>query len=395
MNSIKDQENLSQKKILLRLDLNVPLKNGLITDETRINKIVPIIDFLIEKKSKIIIVSHIGRPKGEIKKILSLKPICENLEKKLKKKILLINDNIFQLKKIDFFKNPQEQIVFLENIRFYKEEEKNDASFAKHLASFADLYVNDAFSCSHRSHASVSKITEFLPSYAGLQLETEIRALKKVTSEIKKPITCIIGGSKILTKIGIIKNLIPRFNNIIIVGGMANNIISYEGYNIGKSIKESNCEPAIKEIFETSKKHFCEIIFPKDVLVGKNLNDNSKIKELNDIENDDLILDIGPKTIQKIKDIIKISKTVLWNGPAGYFENPNFASGSLEIAKAITKKNKENSIYSVVGGGDTIALVNQLNLIKDFNFVSTAGGAFLEYLEGKELPGIKALNQNV
>ena len=395
MNSIKAQENLSQKKILLRLDLNVPLKNGLITDETRINKIVPIIDFLIEKKSKIIIVSHIGRPKGEIKKILSLKPICENLEKKLKKKILLINDNIFQLKKKDFFKNPQEQIVFLENIRFYKEEEKNDASFAKHLASFADLYVNDAFSCSHRSHASVSKITEFLPSYAGLQLETEIRALKKVTSEIKKPITCIIGGSKILTKIGIIKNLIPRFNNIIIVGGMANNIISYEGYNIGKSIKESNCEPAIKEIFETSKKHSCEIIFPKDVLVGKNLNDNSKIKELNDIENDDLILDIGPKTIQKIKDIIKISKTVLWNGPAGYFENPNFASGSLEIAKAITKKNKENSIYSVVGGGDTIALINQLNLIKDFNFVSTAGGAFLEYLEGKELPGIKALNQNV
>ena len=395
MNSIKAQENLSQKKILLRLDLNVPLKNGLITDETRINKIVPIIDFLIEKKSKIIIVSHIGRPKGEIKKILSLKPICENLEKKINQKVRLIGDNIFKLKKENLFKDPNDKIVFLENIRFYREEEENDTSFAKHLAGLGDLYVNDAFSCSHRFHASVSKITEFLPSYAGLQLETEIRALKKVTSEIKKPITCIIGGSKILTKIGIIKNLIPRFNNIIIVGGMANNIISYEGYNIGKSIKESNCEPAIKEIFETSKKHSCEIIFPKDVLVGKNLNDNSKIKELNDIENDDLILDIGPKTIQKIKDIIKISKTVLWNGPAGYFENPNFASGSLEIAKAITKKNKENSIYSVVGGGDTIALINQLNLIKDFNFVSTAGGAFLEYLEGKELPGIKALNQNV
>ena len=395
MKNIKDQENLSQKRVLLRLDLNVPLKNGFITDETRIDKIVPILNFLIEKKSKIIIISHVGRPKGEFNKILSLRPICNNLEKKVNKKIRLLDDNIFKLEKKDLFKSPQDQIVFLENIRFYKEEEKNDVFFAKHLASFADLYVNDAFSCSHRSHASISKITEFLPSYAGLQLETEINALKKVTSEIKKPITCIIGGSKILTKINIIKNLIPKFNNIIIVGGMANNIINYKGYNIGKSIKEFNCETAIKEIFETSKNHSCEITFPEDVLVGKNVHDSSKIKKLDEIENNDLILDIGPKTVQKIKEIIKTSKTVLWNGPAGYFENPNFASGSYEIANSIVKKNKENSIYSVIGGGDTIALINQLNAIQDFNFVSTAGGAFLEYLEGKELPGIKALNQNV
>ena len=395
MKNIKDQENLSQKRVLLRLDLNVPLKNGFITDETRIDKIVPILNFLIEKKSKIIIISHVGRPKGEFDKNLSLKPICENLEKKLMKKIQLLDDNIFKLKKKDLFKNPQEQIVFLENIRFYKEEEKNDIFFAKHLASLADLYVNDAFSCSHRSHASISKITEFLPSYAGLQLETEINALKKVTTEIKKPITCIIGGSKILTKINIIKNLIPKFDNIIIVGGMANSIINYKGYNIGKSIKELNCENAVKEIFETSKNHSCEITFPEDVLVGKNTNDSSKIKKLHDIKNNELILDIGPKTVKKIKEIIKISKTVLWNGPAGYFENSNFAGGSYEIAKAIVKKNKENSIYSVIGGGDTIALINQLNVIQDFNFVSTAGGAFLEYLEGKELPGIKALNQNV
>ena len=176
---------------------------------------------------------------------------------------------------------------------------------------------------------------------------------------------------------------------------MANNIINYQGHKIGKSIKEVNCEKAIKEIFETSKNHSCGITFPEDVLIGKNINDNSTIKELDDIENDDLILDIGPKTVRKVKDILKKSKTVLWNGPAGYFENPNFANGSYEIAKAIVKKNKENSIYSVIGGGDTIALINQLNVIENFNFVSTAGGAFLEYLEGKELPGIKALNQNV
>ena len=392
MNNIKDHGNLNQKKILLRLDLNVPLKDGVVTDETRINKIVPVIDFLIKKKSKIIIISHVGRPKGEINKKLSLKPICENLEKKINHKIKLLSDNVFKLKKEDLFKNADDQIVLLENVRFYKEEEKNDTFFAKHLAKLGDLYVNDAFSCSHRSHASVSKITQFLPSFAGLQLESEINALKKVTTEIKKPITCIIGGSKITTKIGIIKNLIPKFDNIIIVGGMANNIIDYQGNNVGKSIKEENYEIIVKEIFETSNNHSCKIIFPEDVLVGKNLNDTSKTKELNDIKNDDLILDIGPKTIKKIKEIIEISNTVLWNGPAGYFENPNFANGSYEIAKAISIRNKKKSIYSVVGGGDTIAVINQINVLKDFNFVSTAGGAFLEYLEGKELPGIKALS---
>ena len=392
MISIKDQENLDQKIVLLRLDLNVPLKDGIITDETRIDKILPIIDFLIKKKSKIIIISHVGRPKGKINKIFSLYPICQNLEKKLKLKIRLIKDDIFKLKKENLFKNTDDQIAFLENVRFYKEEENNDISFARHLAGLGDLYVNDAFSCSHRSHASVDKITGFIPSFAGLQMETEINALKKITSEIKKPITCIIGGSKISTKIGIIKNLIPKFDNIIIVGGMANNIISYNGNNIGKSIKEENCQIVIEEIFETSKNHSCSIIFPEDVLIGKNMNDKSQVKELNEIKDDDLILDIGPKTIKKIKDIIELSSTILWNGPAGYFENPNFANGSHEIAKMIIKKNKNKSIYSVVGGGDTIAFINQIKALKNFDFVSTAGGAFLEYLEGKELPGIKALN---
>ncbi len=392
MKNIREQENLHNKNILLRLDLNVPLRNGLITDSTRIEKILPIINFLIKKNSKIIIISHIGRPKGKINKDLSLKPICEYLEEKINKKIKLINENIFKLNKKNLFKDPKDQIIFLENIRFYDEEEKNDSNFSKHLAGLADLYVNDAFSCSHRAHASVCRITEFLPSFAGLQLETEINALKKVTSVIKKPITCIIGGSKISTKIGLIKSLIPKFDNVIIVGGMANNILNYKGKPIGKSIKEENCKTIIDEIFETSKKYSCLIYYPEDVLIGKNLNDNSLAKELSDVTDDDLILDIGIKTINKIKNIIEKSQTVLWNGPAGYFENPNFANGSYEIAKAIIQKNKDKSIYSVAGGGDTIALINQMNAIKDFNFVSTAGGAFLEYLEGKELPGIKALN---
>ena len=392
MNNIKDHENLSEKKVLLRLDLNVPIKNGIITDETRIDKVLPILKYLLKKKSKIIIISHVGRPNGRWNENLSLKPICENLKKKLNKKIKLISENIFKLKKDRLFANSEYEIVFLENIRFYEEEEQNDSKFSKHLASLADLFVNDAFSCSHRAHASVCEITKFLPSYAGLQLESEINALKRVTTDIKKPITCIIGGSKISTKIGVIKNLIPKFDNIIIVGGMANNILKFKGHSIGKSINENNCETIIDDIFKSSKNYSCSIVYPEDVVVGKNMEDHPKIKELNEITNDDLILDIGPRTILKINKIIENSKTVLWNGPAGYFENSDFAKGSYEIGKKIAEKNKLNEIFSVAGGGETVSLLNIIGIFNNFDFVSTAGGAFLEYLEGKELPGIKALN---
>jgi phosphoglycerate kinase len=392
MRSIKDELNLSEKKILLRLDLNVPLDNGKITDTTRIDKIIPTISFLLRNNAKIIILSHVGRPKGKIVDSLSLKPVCEDLKNKLNESVKLITKNLKEINSIDLFNIEDEKIVILENLRFYGEEEKNDEGFAKHLASLADIYVNDAFSCSHRTHASIYEITKFLPSYAGLQLNLEIDALTKITSEIKKPITCIIGGSKISTKINIIKNLIPKFDNIIFVGGMANNVLKYKGHNIGKSIREDNCDKIIEEIFSLSVKKNCKIIYPEDVTVGKNLNGLPKIKELDDVLEDELILDIGPKTIKNINDIIEESSTILWNGPAGYFENPNFAKGSIEIAKKIIEKNKANTIYSVAGGGDTVALLNSLGAVNDFNFVSTAGGAFLEYLEGKELPGIKALN---
>ena len=392
MKSIKDELNLKQKKVLLRLDLNVPLDNEKITDTTRIDKILPTINFLLKNDAKIIILSHVGRPKGKIVNKLSLKPICEDLKKKLDKKIKLITKNLKEINSKDLFSNQDEQIVMIENLRFYQEEEENNKEFAKHLASLADIYVNDAFSCSHRAHASIFGITKFLPSYAGLQLTLEINALTKITSEIKKPVTCIIGGSKISTKINIIKNLITKFDNIVIVGGMANNILKYKGHNIGKSIKEENCDQIIKEIFSSSQKGNCKIIYPEDVAVGKDLNGSAIIKEVNKVCEDELILDIGPKTIQAINKLIEKSETILWNGPAGYFENPNFAKGSLEIANKIVEKNKLNSIYSVAGGGDTVALLNGIDVIDNFDFVSTAGGAFLEYLEGKELPGIKALN---
>ena len=310
--------------------------------------------------------------------------------KKLSKKVDLLNQNLFEIKPEEIFDKGDDKIVFFENIRFYEQEEKNDEEFAKMLSKFGEIFVNDAFSCSHRAHASVDKIAKYLPSYCGLQMATEIDALKKVTSNIDRPITCIIGGSKISTKISVIKNLIPKFENIVIVGGMANNFLEYSGHNIGKSLKEDNCNPIVEEILSLAKENKCNVLIPTDVSVGKNLEDSKTIKRLSEIEEDDLILDIGPKTIQLICSLLENSKTVLWNGPLGYFENSNFAIGSIEIAKKIV--DLKDKIYSVAGGGDTIAVLNQAGTFKQLNFVSTAGGAFLEYLEGKEIPGIRALN---
>ena len=392
MRSILNERNLSNKKVLLRLDLNVPFENGKISDTTRIDKILPTLKFLIQQKTKIIILSHVGRPRGKILQELSLKPICEDLKKKLNVSTKLITKNIYEIKNKDFFEKFDQEILILENLRFYIEEEKNDHKFAEHLASLGDIYVNDAFSCSHRAHASIYQIPQYLPSYSGLQLDLEVAALNKITAEITKPITCIIGGSKVSTKIDIIKNLIPKFDNIIIVGGMANNFIEYFGNNIGKSLKEKNCHEIVDEIISLSKKNECKIIYPDDVLVSKFLNGAPVNKELDQILPDEMILDIGPRTINKIIDIIDNSKTILWNGPAGYFENPNFANGSIKIAKKIVENNKSSKIFSVVGGGDTVSLLNRLKIVSNFNFVSTAGGAFLEYLEGKKLPGITALN---
>jgi len=282
--------------------------------------------------------------------------------------------------------------MMLENIRFNEGEETNNEEFSKKISTLGDIYINDAFSSSHRAHASIEGITKYLPSYFGLQITEEINALKRITSEIKKPITLIIGGSKISTKIKIINNLIKKFDNIIIVGGMANTMLKHTGSKIGKSIYDHDCENLIKEILEKSKAYNCQINCPTDVIVSKNLHGTGKNKEIREIENDEMILDIGPKTILSIKKIIDSSNTVLWNGPAGYFENSNFANGTKEIIKIITQKTLKDKIFSVAGGGETVAAINKFNKFNSFTFVSTAGGAFLEFLEGKKLPGISAIN---
>jgi len=393
MNSILDKNLiLKGKKAIVRVDLNVPMKNGSITEASRIVKILPTLKLLIEKEAKIIILSHIGRPKGKVVNGMSLEPISKKLSDLLNTKVLFNKNEINEKTLVEVNKIPNGSVMMMENIRFYEKEEQNDDSFSKKISRLGDIYVNDAFSCSHRSHSSIEGITKYIPSYCGLQFIEEINALKKITSEITNPVTCIIGGSKISTKIKIISNLIKTFDNIIIVGGMGNAMLKNIGINIGKSVCDDGYKDLVGEILEKSKTYNCSIYYPLDVVVSKKLNGNGTIKEINEINDDEMILDIGPKTIASIKNIVNNSNTVLWNGPAGYFENPNFANGTKEILEIVDNKRSKDKIYSVAGGGETVAVINKFNKSDSFNFVSTAGGAFLEYLEGKELPGIKALS---
>jgi phosphoglycerate kinase len=393
MNSLLNKNlELKGKKVIVRVDLNVPMKHGAITETSRIEKILPTLKLLIEKEAKIIILSHIGRPKGKIITDMSLEPISKKLSQYLNKEILFNKNQINENSVSEINKISNGSIMMLENIRFNEGEETNSEEFSKKISSLGDIYINDAFSCSHRSHASIEGITKHIPSYFGLQIIEEINALKKITSEIKKPVTLIIGGSKISTKIKIINNLIKKFDNIIIVGGMANTMLRHTGIKVGKSICEQDCGSLIKEIIENSIKYSCKITYPVDVVVSQSLNGKGKVKEINEIKDDDIILDIGFETIAKIKNIIDNSNTVLWNGPAGYYENSNFANGTKEIIRIITDKTFKDKIFSVAGGGETVAVINKFNKLDSFTFVSTAGGAFLEFLEGKELPGIKALN---
>ena len=393
MKSILDQDlNLKGKKVIVRVDLNVPMKDGTITEASRIIKILPTIKLLVKKEAKIIIFSHIGRPKGKVVSGMSLKPISKRLSDLLNIEVLF-NENMINEKTFsEIDKIPNGSVMMMENIRFYEGEEKNEDSFSKTISSLGDVYVNDAFSCSHRAHSSIEGITKYIPSYCGLQFIEEINALKKITSNIIRPVTCIIGGSKISTKIRIISNLIKNFNNIIIVGGMGNAMLKNTGLNIGKSVCDDGYKDLVGEILKKSETHNCKIHYPLDVVVSKTLGGNGKIKEINEVGNDEMILDIGPKTITLINNIINESSTVLWNGPAGYFENPNFANGTKKILEIIDEKRAKDKIYAVAGGGETVAVINKFKKLDSFNFVSTAGGAFLEYLEGKKLPGISALN---
>ena len=392
INFFPDNLNIRNQRIILRLDLNVPIKNKIITDYTRITLCLPFINKLIDKKAKIIIISHLGRPKGIKDPALSLVPVYKYLKKKLKTNVFFYMGNIDHEVKDKFSHLKEGEVILIENIRYFKEETDNDESFSKKLASLGDIYINDAFSCSHREQSSIHKITKFIDKrFAGPLLKKEIDSINLVIDSKREPITCIIGGSKISTKINVIRSLIKKINNLIIVGAMANNFFIYNNFKVGKSLVEEDTYEIIKQIYDEANKNNCEIIIPEDCKIGVNFEGDGENKNLEQIEDKDIILDIGSETIKKIKNIINLSKTVLWNGPAGYFENKNFLNGTTSIAEIISKKTNEKTLISVIGGGDTLAAVNKSKNELSFSHLSTAGGAFLEYLEGKDLPGLSVL----
>ena len=387
-----DTLDIQSKTIILRLDLNVPLKDKKIQDFTRITLALPFIKDLIKKKAKIIIISHLGRPKGSKVSELSLIPVYKFLKEQLKSNLFFFMGNIDEEIKSKCSYLKEGEIILLENIRFSKGESENDDVLAKKLASLGDIYINDAFSCSHREQASIHKITKYIQeSYAGPLLKKEVEAINLVIKNKKEPVTCIIGGSKISTKINVISNLIKNVNNIVIVGAMANNFLAFKGFKIGKSLLEENSNKIINEIYAKAQQNNCNIIIPEDCNVSSSFEGAGTAKTKDGINNNEIILDIGPKTIKNIEKIIDQSNTVLWNGPAGYFENQNFIAGTLAIANKISKNTSNKSLVSILGGGDTIAAINKSNEKFTFTHLSTAGGAFLEFLEGKDLPGLNVL----
>ena len=389
-----ENKTVSNKRVIVRLDLNVPIKDSKIEDYTRITAIEPFINKLIKDKAKIILLTHLGRPKGKVVPELSLKPILNYLEKKLNGNIHFYKDKIND-KAVDISnKLKPGETLLIENIRFFKEEENDDETFAKNLSKLGDIFINEAFSCSHRKQASIHKITKFIDSYGGPILKKEIESINLIIKNKKKPVTCIIGGSKVSTKINILSSLLENAENLIIIGAMANNFLKFKGVNIGASIVEKGSENTVKNIYDLAKKNKCNIIIPLDYNTSSNLNGDPVYKSLKDIGSKDMILDIGKNTIDLINETIDKSNTVFWNGPAGYYENENFSTGSICIAKKIAENTNSKSLISIVGGGDTIAAIKNTSLENSFTHLSTAGGAFLESLEGKELPGIKVLKKN-
>ena len=386
--------SVNDKRIIVRLDLNVPISNSKIDDDTKIKVIEPFINKLIENKAKIVLLSHLGKPKGRRISKLSLKPIFNYLEKKLSGKIYFYEDKIDEKAIKASKKLKPGEILLLENIRFFQEEESDDENFAKNLSKLGDFFINEAFSCSHRKQASIHKITKFIDSYGGPLLEKEIQSINLIIKNKKKPVTIIIGGSKISSKINVLSNLLKNVDNVIIVGAMANNFLKFQNKNIGNSLFEKDMESTVKNITALAKENKCNVIIPADCNTSTTTDGKSTEKSLDNINSEDIILDIGKNTINLINKTIDNSNTVFWNGPAGYCENKEFTKGTFAIAKKIAENTKSKSLLSIVGGGDTISAIKGSGLENKFTHLSTAGGALLEYLEGKELPGIKVLRKN-
>ena len=392
-----DKIIIKNKKIIFRADLNVPVLNGKITDYSRINSIIPTIEILKKNENKIFIIAHFGRPKGKKNNKYSIKFLCEDLKK------------IFKIPNIHFLESFEKKIIqnkisemkngeicLFENIRFNPGEETNDLDFSKSLSSNFDIYINDAFSASHRNHSSITGITKYLPSYAGLSFSNEIKNLDNFLENSTKPNLAIIGGSKVSTKIKVLKYLVEIFDSLVIGGAMANTFLLSNNYNVGSSLIENDFINLSKEIQKKAKEKKCKILLPIDVVCSKDLQDKTNIKTYNisDVPKDQMILDIGEQSTKLISNEILKSQSVLWNGPLGAFEYSPFDKSTISVANIIKDYSNNTQINSLAGGGDTLAAINKANANNAFNYLSTAGGAFLEWLEGNKSPGFLALKEN-
>lgn len=390
-----DQANGTHQNVLLRLDLNLPFSNGVVTDNTRIMRSLPTINALVTRQAKVIILSHFGRPKGIKDAQYSLKPIAEYLQQFVDCPVIFAGDCIGDIAEKTIADAPFGSIIVLENLRFYKEEEQDDALFAKKLADLGQLYVNDAFSCVHRAHASITGICSHLPSYVGQALLQELQALQSVLEKPKKPVMAIVGGSKISSKIDLLQNLLKQVDYLVIGGGMANTFLAAQAIEVGSSLCEDDYIPTAQEILMAAEGHSCEIVLPIDVVVTNVIASNSEFKtsSTDRIGAMQKIADIGPKSVSRICHFMDQCQTLVWNGPVGVFEIEPFDQGSIALGQHIATLTKANKIMSVAGGGDTLAALAKAGVENSFTYTSTAGGAFLEWLEGKQLPGIIALQK--
>lgn len=396
--SIKNiiNEKVKDKSVFIRADLNIPMSDGKVTDFMRVERLVPTIKYLKSSGAKVIICSHFGRPEGKINKDYSLKPLINILSKALDSEVKFTESCIGPKALKAKGSLISGEILLLENVRFHKGEATNDLQFAEELAQKCDIFVNDAFSCSHREHASLHAITNFLPSYSGILLNEEITALQSVLSSPSKPVAALVGGAKISTKINIIEYLMTKMDYLIIGGGMANTFLVAKGFVVGKSLFEKEAVEVAKSILEKSKKYNCQIILPMDLVVAKNFEANidTQIVSSDMIPSDMMALDIGPKSIDKMNAILKNVKTLLWNGPLGAFEIEPFGKGTFSLAKVASDLTEEGKLITVAGGGDTAFALNKAGVTEKFTYVSSAGGAFLEWLEGVQLPSISVLSNN-
>lgn len=395
LKTINDIENIKGKKVVVRADLNVPTEDGKITDNSRIERFAPTAKLLSDKGAKVIIITHFGRPKGKKLPEFSVAFMKDSLSKAIGKPVEFVDDTIGEKVEDTISKMNDGDIILLENVRFYAEEETNDAEFSKKLASLGEIFVNDAFSTSHRAHASTEGITKYLPSYAGLLMEEEINALTKALENPAHPAIAIVGGSKVSTKLAVLENITKKVDALVIGGAMANTFLLTQGYNIGASMAEPEMTDTALKIIDEAKKNGCEIILPVDVCVAKEFKANAENKfvGINDVDGDWKIFDVGPETSKMLDKKFEEAKTVLWNGPLGVFELTPFDRGTNELARTVAKLTREGKLTSVAGGGDTVSALNNAGVEDDFSYISTAGGAFLEWLEGKILPAIPPLQK--